>query len=144
MICFYIKFDFKDLSFNLDELFVLLSHQLLLASSAAGYSYLCQPVNYSNDVNEVRVGAPSHFLIAIQCVHLKETFFHNKCSCEAGGGNESRDADLLQVMLSNFCFVFGVVIIEKAERTCQVYGQASASRSFIRLTKMFPKCPLVS
>lgn len=31
------------------------SYQLLLGSRAAGYSYLCQPVNYSNDVNEVRV-----------------------------------------------------------------------------------------
>lgn len=31
-------------------------HQLLLGSRAAGYSYLCQPVNYSSDVNEVRVG----------------------------------------------------------------------------------------
>ncbi|KAI4904589.1 hypothetical protein NFI96_007279 [Prochilodus magdalenae] len=29
--------------------------ELLLGSRAAGYSYLCQPVNYSDDVNEVRV-----------------------------------------------------------------------------------------
>lgn len=37
--------------------FLLWFHQLLLGSRAAGYSYLCQPVNYSNDVNEVRVGS---------------------------------------------------------------------------------------
>ncbi len=35
-------------------------HQLLLGSRAAGYSYLCQPVNYSNDVNEVRVSSLQH------------------------------------------------------------------------------------
>lgn len=37
--------------------FPLFTHQLLLGSRAAGYSYLCQPVNYSNDVNEVRVSS---------------------------------------------------------------------------------------
>lgn len=43
-----------------DFVWFLSSHQLLLASRAAGYSYLCQPVKYSNDVNEVRVSSLQH------------------------------------------------------------------------------------
>lgn len=48
-----------NLSLTLSLFFFL--QQLLLASRAAGYSYLCQPVTYSKDVNEVRVKIlPAH------------------------------------------------------------------------------------
>lgn len=35
--------------------------QLLVAASAAGYSYLCQPVDYSDDVNSLRVSAVTQY-----------------------------------------------------------------------------------
>lgn len=39
---------------------VLLFSQLFMAARAASYSYICQPVDYSDDPNEVRVSVLAH------------------------------------------------------------------------------------
>ncbi|XP_056437881.1 LOW QUALITY PROTEIN: protein SOGA3-like [Gadus chalcogrammus] len=47
-------------NFSMVVLNFYIAKELLIASRAAGYSYLCQPVNYSEDENEVRVCGPPH------------------------------------------------------------------------------------
>ncbi|KAL6483933.1 hypothetical protein MHYP_G00088060 [Metynnis hypsauchen] len=48
---------------------------LLLGSRAAGYSYLCQPVNYSNDVNEVRIASALWWYYISKGVEFLDTVF---------------------------------------------------------------------
>ncbi|XP_053500128.1 elongation of very long chain fatty acids protein 4b isoform X1 [Ictalurus furcatus] len=49
--------------------------ELLLGSRAAGYSYLCQPVNYSNDGNEVRIASALWWYYISKGVEFLDTVF---------------------------------------------------------------------
>ncbi|XP_030641833.1 elongation of very long chain fatty acids protein 4-like [Chanos chanos] len=49
--------------------------ELIIASRAAGYSYLCQPVNYSNDVNEVRIASALWWYYISKGVEFLDTVF---------------------------------------------------------------------
>uniref|UniRef100_A0A672MT88 Elongation of very long chain fatty acids protein n=1 Tax=Sinocyclocheilus grahami TaxID=75366 RepID=A0A672MT88_SINGR len=49
--------------------------ELLLGSRSAGYSYLCQPVNYSNDVNEVRIASALWWYYISKGVEFLDTVF---------------------------------------------------------------------
>ncbi|KAJ8288304.1 hypothetical protein COCON_G00009630 [Conger conger] len=49
--------------------------ELFLAARAANYSYLCQPVNYTEDVNEVRVAAALWWYYVSKGVEYLDTVF---------------------------------------------------------------------
>ncbi|KAJ8274718.1 hypothetical protein COCON_G00093430 [Conger conger] len=49
--------------------------ELYLGSRAAGYSFRCQPVNYSNDVNEVRIAAALWWYYISKGVEYLDTVF---------------------------------------------------------------------
>ncbi|XP_036405411.1 elongation of very long chain fatty acids protein 4b [Megalops cyprinoides] len=49
--------------------------ELYLGSRAAGYSYRCQPVNYSDDVNEVRIAAALWWYYISKGVEYLDTVF---------------------------------------------------------------------
>ncbi|KAI1885565.1 hypothetical protein AGOR_G00205110 [Albula goreensis] len=49
--------------------------ELFLAARAAGYSYICQPVNYSDDENEVRVAAALWWYYVSKGVEYLDTVF---------------------------------------------------------------------
>ncbi|KAG2467822.1 ELOV4 protein, partial [Polypterus senegalus] len=50
--------------------------ELFLAARAAGYSYICQPVDYSEDVNEVRIaGALWWYYVSKGVEYLDTVFF---------------------------------------------------------------------
>ncbi|XP_076846268.1 elongation of very long chain fatty acids protein 4b [Brachyhypopomus gauderio] len=49
--------------------------ELLLGSRSAGYSWLCQPVNYSNDVNEVRIASALWWYYISKGVEFLDTVF---------------------------------------------------------------------
>lgn len=49
--------------------------ELLLGSRAAGYSYLCQPVNYTDDVNEVRIASALWWYYISKGVEFLDTVF---------------------------------------------------------------------
>ncbi|KAI1892307.1 hypothetical protein AGOR_G00131990 [Albula goreensis] len=49
--------------------------ELFLGSRAAGYSYRCQPVNYSNDENEVRIAAALWWYYISKGVEYLDTVF---------------------------------------------------------------------
>uniref|UniRef100_W5NKC3 Elongation of very long chain fatty acids protein 4 n=1 Tax=Lepisosteus oculatus TaxID=7918 RepID=W5NKC3_LEPOC len=49
--------------------------ELFLAARAAGYSYICQPVNYSDDPNEVRIAAALWWYYVSKGVEYLDTVF---------------------------------------------------------------------
>ncbi|XP_005725113.1 elongation of very long chain fatty acids protein 4-like [Pundamilia nyererei] len=62
-------------NFSMVVLNFYIAKELLLASRAAGYSYLCQPVNYSNDVNEVRIASALWWYYISKGVEFLDTVF---------------------------------------------------------------------
>lgn len=103
------------------------SYQLLLASRAAGYSYLCQPVNYSNDVNEVRVSSLAcTFHWANVCTHphhvCRNLYSFNKSWCLRGSAivhaafpvpNRWGNAVILLLTLRRSLILLGIRVGEK-------------------------------
>ncbi|TNM95049.1 elongation of very long chain fatty acids protein 4-like isoform X2 [Takifugu flavidus] len=62
-------------NFSMVVLNFYIAKELLLGSQAAGYSYLCQPVNYSNDVNEVRIASALWWYYISKGVEFLDTVF---------------------------------------------------------------------
>ncbi|KAG7275632.1 hypothetical protein CRUP_021959 [Coryphaenoides rupestris] len=62
--------------FTLKKTLIVYNFSMLLtASSAAGYSYLCQPVDYSDDVNEVRIASALWWYYISKGVEYLDTAF---------------------------------------------------------------------
>ncbi|KAF3702740.1 Elongation of very long chain fatty acids protein 4 [Channa argus] len=62
-------------NFSMVVLNFYIAKELLIGSTAAGYSYLCQPVNYSNDVNEVRIASALWWYYISKGVEYLDTVF---------------------------------------------------------------------
>ncbi|KAK1171163.1 elongation of very long chain fatty acids protein 4-like [Acipenser oxyrinchus oxyrinchus] len=63
-------------NFGMVILNVFIFKELFLAARAAGYSYICQPVSYSEDVNEVRIaGALWWYYVSKGIEYLDTVFF---------------------------------------------------------------------
>lgn len=62
-------------NFSMVVLNFYIAKELLLGSRAARYSYLCQPVNYSNDVNEVRIASALWWYYISKGVEFLDTVF---------------------------------------------------------------------
>ncbi|XP_059897585.1 elongation of very long chain fatty acids protein 4-like [Gadus macrocephalus] len=62
-------------NFSMVVLNFYIAKELLIASRAAGYSYLCQPVNYSEDENEVRIASALWWYYISKGVEFLDTVF---------------------------------------------------------------------
>ncbi|KAJ3606387.1 hypothetical protein NHX12_025908 [Muraenolepis orangiensis] len=62
-------------NFSMVVLNFYIAKELLIASRAAGYSYLCQPVDYSEDVNEVRIASALWWYYISKGVEFLDTVF---------------------------------------------------------------------
>lgn len=62
-------------NFSMVVLNFYIAKELLLGSRAAKYNYLCQPVNYSNDVNEVRIASALWWYYISKGVEFLDTVF---------------------------------------------------------------------
>ncbi|XP_064847275.1 very long chain fatty acid elongase 4-like [Oncorhynchus masou masou] len=62
-------------NFSMVILNFYIAKELLLGARAAGYSYLCQPVSYSNDVNEVRIASALWWYYISKGVEYLDTVF---------------------------------------------------------------------
>uniref|UniRef100_A0A3Q1H8A9 Elongation of very long chain fatty acids protein n=1 Tax=Anabas testudineus TaxID=64144 RepID=A0A3Q1H8A9_ANATE len=62
-------------NFSMVVLNFYIAKELLIGTTAAGYSYLCQPVNYSNDVNEVRIASALWWYYISKGVEFLDTVF---------------------------------------------------------------------
>ncbi|XP_061180324.1 elongation of very long chain fatty acids protein 4-like isoform X2 [Saccostrea echinata] len=49
--------------------------QVVIHTYRAGYSYICQPVNYTNDENEVNIAKALWWFYFSKCIEMMDTFF---------------------------------------------------------------------